>query len=92
MYPCDFNGIVFVAGYPAPNVTWYRDGKLWDNTFKKGASSVVNEMKLRNLSRSELMATFQCKAQNTKLISPIVRKIVIDLYRKYYSFHYMKNA
>lgn len=82
---CSLKFIVIInlfIGYPAPNVTWYRDGKLWDNTFKAGASSAVNEMKLRNLSRSELMATFQCKAQNTKLIPPIVRKIVIDLYRK----------
>lgn len=67
-------------GYPSPNVTWWRDGKLWDNTFKKGSNSVFNEMKLRNLSRSELMTTFQCKAQNTKLAPPLVKKIVIDLY------------
>ncbi|GFQ65464.1 uncharacterized protein TNCT_669491 [Trichonephila clavata] len=66
--------------YPAPNVTWWKDNKLWDNTFKKVSSNVENEMRLSQLSRTELFATFHCKAQNTKLSPPITRTIVLDLY------------
>ncbi|KAF8774400.1 Hemicentin-1 like protein [Argiope bruennichi] len=67
-------------GFPSPNVTWWKDNKLWDNTFKKISGNVVNEMRLSQLSRSELFATFHCKAQNTKLSPPITRTIVLDLY------------
>ncbi|XP_035219364.1 hemicentin-1-like, partial [Stegodyphus dumicola] len=67
-------------GFPSPNVTWWRDNKLWDNTFKKVSNNVVNEIRLSNLSRSDLFATFHCKAQNTKLTSPIIKTIVLDLY------------
>ncbi|XP_015927689.1 nephrin [Parasteatoda tepidariorum] len=68
-------------GYPTPNVTWWKDNRLWDNTFKKGSSgNVINEMRLLNLSRTDLFATFHCKAQNNKLSAPVVRTIVLDLY------------
>ncbi|CAL1278055.1 unnamed protein product [Larinioides sclopetarius] len=67
-------------GFPSPNVTWWKDNKLWDNTFKKVSGNVVNEMRLSQLSRSELFATFHCKAQNTKLSAPIARTVVLDLY------------
>ncbi|GIY54891.1 hemicentin-2 [Caerostris extrusa] len=67
-------------GIPAPNVTWWRDNKPWDSTFQKYSTGVLNDMKLINLSRSDLFATFHCKAQNTKLTSPVVRTIVLDMY------------
>ncbi|GFX17761.1 hemicentin-2 [Trichonephila clavipes] len=67
-------------GIPSPNVTWWRDNKLWDNTFQKYSTGVLNDMKLINLSRSDLFATFHCKAQNTKLTPPVVRTLVLDMY------------
>ncbi|KFM62594.1 Hemicentin-2, partial [Stegodyphus mimosarum] len=67
-------------GFPTPNVTWWKDNKLWDNTFQKTQTGVINEMKLNNLSRLELFATFHCKAQNTMLTSPVSRTIVLDMY------------
>ncbi|KAG8185339.1 hypothetical protein JTE90_005468 [Oedothorax gibbosus] len=68
-------------GFPSPNVTWWKDNRLWDNTFKQGPSSgsVVNEMRLTNLSRSDLFSTFHCRAQNTKLAPPVNRTVVLDL-------------
>ncbi|GIY57712.1 uncharacterized protein CEXT_405641 [Caerostris extrusa] len=60
-------------GFPSPNVTWSKDNKLWDNTFKKVGGNVVNEMRLFQLNRSELFATFHCKAQNTKLSPPVTQ-------------------
>ncbi|GIY08513.1 hemicentin-2 [Caerostris darwini] len=68
------------SGIPAPNVTWWRDNKPWDSTFQKYSTGVLNDMKLINLSRSDLFATFHCKAQNTKLTSPVVRTILLDMY------------
>ncbi|XP_054714278.1 hemicentin-2-like [Uloborus diversus] len=67
-------------GFPPPNVTWWRDGKLWDNTFQKYASGVVNDLKLMNLSRSDIYATFYCKAQNTRLMEPVLRSVILDMY------------
>ncbi|XP_015927704.1 neural cell adhesion molecule 2 [Parasteatoda tepidariorum] len=67
-------------GYPSPNVTWWKDNKLWDNTFKKVSGNVINEMRLTNISRADLFATFHCKVQNTKLDLPITRTIILDLY------------
>ncbi|XP_054715065.1 hemicentin-1-like [Uloborus diversus] len=67
-------------GFPLPNVTWWKNNKLWDATFKKSSTNVINEMRLSNLSRLDLFTTFHCKAQNTKLTSPMTKSLVVDMY------------
>ncbi|GIY76609.1 hypothetical protein CDAR_242581 [Caerostris darwini] len=55
--------------------------------FPKVFHGVLNDMKLINPSRSDLFATFHCKAQNTKLTSPVVRTILLDIVPPNLSHH-----
>ncbi|XP_054715478.1 B-cell receptor CD22-like [Uloborus diversus] len=67
-------------GSPSPNVTWWKNGKLLDSVYQQKGDTVVNLLKLYKLNRTDIFANFHCKAQNTKLINPTIRSVVLDLY------------
>lgn len=71
-------------GRPQPEVSWFLEGKLIDNTYQiKSSSLVVNQLNDLKLSREHLNAQLTCVANNTALANPISRLVLLNINRKY---------
>ncbi|XP_022257833.1 hemicentin-2-like [Limulus polyphemus] len=69
-----------VGGVPSPNVTWWRESVLLDDTFnitEKG--TITNELMIPALQRHDLMAAFSCRASNYDQISPLSSTVTVDM-------------
>ncbi|XP_076335860.1 contactin-5-like isoform X1 [Tachypleus tridentatus] len=73
-------GCIAKAGKPPPYVTWWKNSVLLDSTFQdNGDRGVRNDYILQKLTREDLMAQLTCRASNTKLITPEVASVIIDM-------------
>ncbi|XP_076323436.1 protein turtle homolog B-like [Tachypleus tridentatus] len=72
---CEVHG-----GNPQPNVTWWRESVLLDNSMEIKSSSIVrNILKIPSLQRHDLMAAFICEASNNNLTSPFSTSVTVDM-------------
>lgn len=69
-----------VKGFPAPAVTWWSENKLVEGFLSNDTDSVVNTLTIKNASKTDIFKTYHCKAQNTELVHPISRTIILDLF------------
>ncbi|CAB0044186.1 unnamed protein product [Trichogramma brassicae] len=68
------------GGWPAPRLTWYRDGRLIDETYTRDYDDVtLNRLDLRRVNRDLLYARLRCEASNTALVKPSFADIVLDV-------------
>lgn len=73
------------SGDPLPMVTWWRNGKLIDETFTIDSTNslVTNELILPSIDRSDLLSVLTCQSSNSDLLVPSEASISLDLIRKY---------
>ncbi|XP_064119499.1 synaptogenesis protein syg-2-like [Macrobrachium nipponense] len=68
------------GGKPPPQVTWWMDRKLVDDTSESTRlHSVSNTLKVEGLTRRHLQATLTCKASNTNYSDPVSTSIAIEM-------------
>ena len=68
-------------GRPPPRVTWFRDGRLLDDTDSgdQGSGQVTNVLRLPPLSRDDLHSSLVCSANNNNISSPATSDVIIDI-------------
>ena len=76
-------------GNPAPKVTWWIDGSLYDSTDEMTRlGRTLNHMVYPSLTREDLFKVFTCQASNTNRTLPASRKVKVILNCKYLSQTY----
>lgn len=77
-----FNNFLFVCflGQPRPNVTWYLDNNVIDDSFEKRPDdTTVNHLNYPNIGRQHLNARLVCVASNTNLTPPNNKVVILDI-------------
>ncbi|XP_063866990.1 hemicentin-1-like [Scylla paramamosain] len=70
-------------GTPLPNVTWWREERLLDETWEvgdEGRQQVNNSLVVERLTREWHNATLTCAATNTPLAEPITASVTIKMF------------
>ncbi|XP_022249076.1 contactin-6-like [Limulus polyphemus] len=68
------------GGNPQPNVTWWRESVLLDDTFEVTSDLIFrNTLKIPSLQRHDLMAAFTCEASNNGFTLPSSTSITVDM-------------
>lgn len=69
------------GGQPKPQVTWWREGVLLDESSEVTPSGHVtrNELELPTLARHDLMAVFTCQASNNNISAPLSASVTVDM-------------
>lgn len=68
---------------PPANVTWWRKGQLFDDTFEIDSNGVViNDLEIKKLTAQDLMSVLTCQASNTESVPPLEASILIDITSK----------
>lgn len=68
------------TGRPRPNVTWYLDNNVIDETFDQRADGkTVNHLSYPNIGRQHLNARLVCVASNTNLTPPNNKVVILDV-------------
>lgn len=75
--------LLMITGRPHPEVKWYLENKLIDETYQTRSSVVVNQLRDLKLSRDHLNAQLTCVANNTALANPISKLVLLNMNRKY---------
>lgn len=71
------------AGRPRPNVTWYLDNTVIDESYEvRSDGTTVNHLSYPNIGRQHLDARLMCVASNTNLTPPNNKVVVLDVNRK----------
>jgi hypothetical protein len=78
----------FVAGKPAPTVSWFINDKLQENVVpledeQMVPGVIINNLSIRDVRRHQLHNTFKCQASNTKMMQPKERTVRLDLACKF---------
>jgi hypothetical protein len=75
------NKFLFILpGRPRPNVTWYLDNTVIDESFETRPDGVtVNHLSYPNIGRQHLNARLVCVASNTNLTPPNNKVVVLDI-------------
>lgn len=69
------------TGRPWPNVTWFLDNTIIDESFERRSDGVtVNHLSFPNVGRQHLNARLVCLASNTHLTPPNSRVLILDIY------------
>ncbi|XP_022238347.1 protein turtle-like [Limulus polyphemus] len=69
-----------LGGDPSPEVTWWRESVLLDNTYNMTETGTVsNELLILTLERHDLMAAFSCCASNYNQSLPISSTVTVDM-------------
>lgn len=69
-----------LGGKPQPQVTWWRDHALLDDSYHSvGGYKVENELVLRDLDRSDLDSIITCQAANNNISVPISTSVKLDM-------------
>lgn len=81
---------VVVLGSPAPKVTWWKGGVLFDSSDEvvhppssRTGPLIRNRMIYRGLQREDLGLKFTCQASNTNLSVPVSREVKVILNCEY---------
>ncbi|XP_053201248.1 synaptogenesis protein syg-2-like [Panonychus citri] len=68
------------GGSPHPQLRWYKDGHLIDETWNITIQGIIrNELAINHIQRSDLMTTLTCIANNSNLTKPVSTSITLDL-------------
>ncbi|GAB0092793.1 uncharacterized protein DMENIID0001_078290 [Sergentomyia squamirostris] len=80
---CEVSG-----GRPRPNVTWYLDNTVIDESFEHRPDGVtVNHLSYPNIGRQHLNARLVCVATNTNLTPPNNKVVILDVNLKPVAVH-----
>lgn len=72
------------AGRPLPNLTWWHETTLLDDTSViLSGNRVKNVLNLQKIERRQLHMVYTCQASNNNVTMPIVSSITLDVNRKY---------
>ncbi|XP_067617196.1 uncharacterized protein side-IV isoform X2 [Eurosta solidaginis] len=78
------------GGRPRPNVTWYLDNTVIDETFEhRPDGKTVNHLSYPNIGRQHLNARLVCVASNTNLTPPNNKVVILDVNLKPVAVHIM---
>ncbi|XP_062702027.1 hemicentin-1 [Aedes albopictus] len=78
------------GGRPRPNVTWYLDNMVIDESFEtRPDGTTVNHLSYPNIGRQHLDARLMCVASNTNLTPPNNKVVVLDVNLKPVAVHIM---
>lgn len=77
------------TGSPRPNVTWYLDNTVIDESFehRPDGKTTVNHLSYPNIGRQHVNARFVCMASNTNLTPPNNKVVILDVNCKYFHTH-----
>uniref|UniRef100_T1KG53 Ig-like domain-containing protein n=1 Tax=Tetranychus urticae TaxID=32264 RepID=T1KG53_TETUR len=68
------------GGSPQPELRWYKDGRLIDETWNITVQGIIrNELLINRIQRSDLMSTLTCIANNSNLTKSVSTSITLDL-------------
>lgn len=68
---------------PPANVTWWRKGQLFDDTFEMDSNGIViNDLEIKKLTADDLMSVLTCQASNTESVPPLEASILVDITSK----------
>ncbi|KAL9897612.1 sidestep IV transmembrane protein isoform 2-T23 [Glossina fuscipes fuscipes] len=82
---CEVSG-----GRPRPNVTWYLDNSVIDESFEhRTDGKTVNHLSYPNIGRQHLNARLVCVASNTNLTPPNNKVVILDVNLKPIAVHIM---
>lgn len=72
------------TGRPRPNVTWYLDNAVIDESFDQRADGkTINHLSYPNIGRQHLNARLVCVASNTNLTPPNNKVVILDVNRRF---------
>uniref|UniRef100_A0A0K8U830 Hemicentin-1 n=1 Tax=Bactrocera latifrons TaxID=174628 RepID=A0A0K8U830_BACLA len=78
------------GGRPRPNVTWYLDNTVIDESFEhRPDGKTVNHLSYPNIGRQHLNARLVCVASNTNLTPPNNKVVILDVNLKPVAVHIM---
>ena len=71
-------------GRPEPKVRWWRGETLLDSKDEPGEFPALrrNTLVVRELSRADLHAVFDCQASNNNISQPVSTSVAIEMHRK----------
>lgn len=78
------------SGHPEPQVSWWRDGVLLDDSSEVLAGRRIrNVLRLDGVRREDLGGRLTCQATNSPQLTPLTATLSIDIYRKilFYDSH-----
>ncbi|KAF5299126.1 hypothetical protein FQR65_LT09484 [Abscondita terminalis] len=76
------------GGRPRPNVTWYSENTLIDDSFEfRPDGVVVNHLNFPNIGRQHLNTRLICQASNTILTSPTTNVVILNINLKPQTVH-----
>lgn len=63
------------------------NGNLVDDEYEQNSGNIIeNRLLWPALQRSDLYSVFTCHAENTKAVAPREKRLVLDMYRKWFCF------
>ena len=69
-----------VGGRPSPEVTWWRDHHLVDDSFSKNSEfKVENVLTVPNLGRADVNSILTCQAKNNNNSIPVSTSVKLDM-------------
>ena len=75
--------ILYELGKPLPQLLWWLDGQVIDDTFATTSENTVrNDLLITKLSRRDLNKTLTCQAFNSNLTQSMSTSVSIDLFCK----------
>lgn len=74
---------VCISGNPKPNVHWWRNDELLDQTFEFFEDKATNILFLERVGRKNVDDKLSCRATNSKLTKMVTAAVSVNLYRKY---------
>lgn len=69
------------GGNPRPSVTWYRQGRLLDDSSVRDAAGTVNTYELA-VAAKEDGVTYECRVTNEVMETPLSANITLTVYCK----------
>lgn len=73
------------SGRPSPNVTWYLDNSVIDESFENQNGVTLNHLTYPNIGRQHVNARLICMATNTNLTPPNSKIVILDINCKFNS-------
>ncbi|KAJ8674361.1 hypothetical protein QAD02_005623 [Eretmocerus hayati] len=72
------------GGKPRPTLSWLANGEevLGRIEQEPGNSIVTNKLSVSQLKREHLNTTYTCRASNTRLVGPLEKSVLLDVYLK----------
>jgi hypothetical protein len=75
-----FHLMIKNVGRPRPNVTWYLENTVIDESFETRKDGItVNHLSYPNIGRQHLNARLVCVASNTNLTPPNNKAVILDV-------------